>query len=239
MDEDRTTHLRRRGFTLTELMIVVAIIGVIVAAAVPALVANGERRVTMNVARTITEHLRGLRHLAVNSNRAYIVRITQGDGAQGATRGRILVYPSNSTRCIPASTNHTLSLSLDLDNRGAGLGRRTAGKNVQIVYLAPTPTLNLCFKPNGSIVGETHGAHLLPGSQSASDCTGEGYVTDLTDPTHWKNRCGRAGTMCLKIAYLNDACPSRCQQLSGDCTAHLGLDRIISLNFSGETRVIQ
>lgn len=227
------------GFTLTEVMIVVAVIGIIASAAIPSVIAMREKRTTLTVARTLTEHLRGIRHLATNTNRAYLVTIEQGDGQTGDAKGKLTVTPSDSGACVPGSHGISNKLSINLGNPGDIVGRRYVNRNVQVVYMAPEPTTSICFKPDGSIVGLATGSHVVPGSQSAGDCSGEGYPTDPTDPKHWKARCGRPGTICLKVAYLNDECPDRCQRFSDGCSAHLGVDRIISMNFSGETRIIQ
>ncbi len=239
MDTPRAPQKPEGGFTLIEVMIVVAIIGVIAAAAVPSIVSMQERRRTLSVARTLTDHLRGLRHLAVNTNRAFLVTIEQGDGQTGNTKGRVIVTPSAGTQCVAGPNGVSNSLSLNLADLGDVLGRRIGRRNIQIVYLAPEPTVNLCFRPDGSIISTTTTSHVLPGAQSSGDCTGEGYPSDPTNPKHWKARCGRAGTVCLKVAYLNDQCPARCATFNNDCSSHFGVDRIIGLNFSGETRVLQ
>jgi prepilin-type N-terminal cleavage/methylation domain-containing protein len=235
----RSNPQAQGGFTLIEVMIVVALIGIIAAAAVPSIVSMQERRRTQSVARTLTDHFRGLRHAAVNTNKAFLVSIEQGDGQGGQHKGKIIVTPSDNSACVPGINGVSNTLSLNLADLNDVLGRSIGRRNVQIVYTAPEPVVDLCFRPDGSIISTTTSSHVLPGSQSAGDCTGVGYPSDVTNPKHWKNRCGRAGTVCLKVAFLNENCPNRCATFTGNCSSHYGVDKIIGLNFSGETRVIQ
>lgn len=228
---------RRGGFNLVELMIVVAIIGILVVAAFPAAVEFNSDRVKLNAARDVTQHLRGLRNLATTTNRAMVVTVTPGDGVDGENKGSITVLQSRDNTCRASQLVASPLLGFDM-------GQDYPSHNVQIVTLAPggTAPLRFCMKPDGRVTSmagvSSSGLGLLPDAFSANDCAGFGYETS-GEVLGWASYCNRSGVMCLKVAYLNNNCPNRCFTVSGECMSHVGVDHIVTMNFTGDTRMVQ
>jgi type II secretory pathway pseudopilin PulG len=224
-----------------ELMVTVAIIGILVASAIPATIDFMTERVSMKAARHVTQQLRGLRQLANSTNRAVILTVTEGDGLRGDTsKGGITVLQSATNRCTTTGATAEPGLSLSI-------GSVFSGDNVQIVKSSPRADMRVCIKPDGRVldmggsstrVAKSHG--LIPSNdRSATDCTGEAYdEKDLS--VGWPSHCNRIGVMCLKVAYINPDCPDACFSVDSDgCESHFGVDRIITMNFNGEVRMVQ
>lgn len=220
---------------MVELMITVVIIGIIVGASVPAVLEYRTERQGLNAARDLTQQFRALRHLAATTNRALIVTVTQGDGGGGAQKGGVTVLQSADNRCRVAD-------SVVRPELGLNFNQLYPSDNLQVVKVSPGPTPSFCMKPDGRVLAMggnvARSTPLLPDESSAQACTGDGYV-EAGSTKLWPNYCNKPGVLCMKVAYLNPKCPSPCQRISDGCVSHLGVDHIVTVSYTGESRMVQ
>lgn len=219
---------RRRpgGFTLVELMVVVAIISIIAIITVPALLEYNGEQSSRDVSRRVTMHFKGLRSLATTTGQALVVRINEGNLSD--QMGSIQVFPSTTNRCSNATNVANPNLSLDL----TGLTR----DNVQIVHMSPGGggALRLCFKPDGSVVNLS-GQPLSKDSTSATDGCDESGA-------EWGGYCDRNGVACFKVSALNEgsSASKKCWGVDSQGEpSHLGEDHIILLSFNGGAKMVR
>ena len=218
-----------KGFNLVELMIVVAIIGLIVVLSVPALLQLGAERQSVTVARSVTLHMRWLRDVAVSTNRAFVVRIREGNPSDPLARGRIDVYPSTSSRCAAARNTADPELSVDMSE--------LSPDNVQIVRASPRDNngvVELCIRPDGAVVGLSGEPSIANGTSQSDGCA--------ESQEEWRALCGQNGVACMKIAAVNvrSTADKRCWDVDGSGEqTHVGEDHIVSLTFSGGARMVR
>jgi prepilin-type N-terminal cleavage/methylation domain-containing protein len=86
----------RRGFTLAEMLVAIAIFGVLAAIAVPQFVAFGPKNRLNGAARQIYSELMWARSKAVNENSAYVV-----------------TFPNNQSMQIAGSTTKTINIQTE------------------------------------------------------------------------------------------------------------------------------
>ena len=251
--------LRRRGapqgFTIVELMITVAIIGILVAVAVAGIYNYRTERVGLEASRQVAERLRGLHRMAVTSNRAVVLRITEGAAGQlsaDGERGRIDVLVSSDNTCANATVvNQNISLNFKYDaTNPTRFSERFRFENVQIVSVSPQPesenaSLELCIKPDGRVVNALTLQPLTADSFSTGRCSDDAFAASgdaMKDiaiaATNWEAQCDRAGVVCLRLSNLNDTCPARCPS-TGECDSRYGIDNIVVMTYTGQTRLVR
>lgn len=224
------------GFTIVELMIVVVIVGILVAVAVPFLYDYRDQRIGNDASRSLTQHLRGVRSLASSTNRAMTVHVTEGGGVGSVSGvGRLAVYPSADSSCVAGGGAPDPNLTLDF-------AQLYPKDNVQIVKVSPTngdsPALRFCIKPDGRVVDLGTRQPLYANGASVESCTGDAYA-DGQGTTGWTEVCNKAGILCMRVAYINNNNPSPCLNYNGGDPSHIGSDHLVTFTFSGEAKMVQ
>lgn len=221
-----------------ELMIVVVIIAILVAVAIPFLYDYRDQRLGNDASRELTQHLRGVRALSASTNRAMTVYVTPGDGGRSATgQGVLAVYPSLDASCVIPAGGTPPDPTLTLD-----FAQVFPGDNVQIVKVSPTngdaPALSFCIKPDGRVVDLGTRQPMFPDGDSVESCGGSAYA-EGEGAQGWTSFCNKAGVICMRVAYVNNNNPSPCLDFAGGNPTHIGSDHIVTFTFSGEARMVQ
>jgi prepilin-type N-terminal cleavage/methylation domain-containing protein len=105
----RRRSVRETGFTIIELMVVVVIISVFAALAVPAMLDAGNDRKAFEMAHRTAQLLQSARARAMSTGSAHLVTMTSSGFGSSATPGQILVFQGYFN--LAASPNGTATAS--------------------------------------------------------------------------------------------------------------------------------
>ena len=141
------TRAKERGFTLIELMIVVAIMIVVVAAAMPNVLGVKHNRPLVNATQATLSIAQFAKNRAVNDFRSYGLEIARNDGVGGVLR----VYRGTGPQCSAIDINTTPMRTYDvnteyLDSDGSGASK------IRITETLPEALQLICFTPDGRVV---------------------------------------------------------------------------------------
>ncbi len=140
-------RLRTEGFTLIELMVVVAIVAVVAAAAAPAIGAAVRDRKTSTAALDVVRTIRGARAAAAGYGRAYMVRFTAADDAD---QGSLIVVRGTTNRCSSSTFATGTSAEIaELAYRSPVSSGETDDWKIALTNDEGITTLDLCYEPTG------------------------------------------------------------------------------------------
>ncbi|MEW5852214.1 MAG: prepilin-type N-terminal cleavage/methylation domain-containing protein [Myxococcota bacterium] len=179
----RPARARSRGFTLLELTIVMALVGIVVAFAVPSLSGGGKRSVLLSTAEEIGARIAGARELAIARNRCVLVHVhtTQKRNLEVA----ILKTDDTSTvDCEKAAAQGAQSIGINWDGAQTLLSEvkeldleLPVAKHMEMSVTVSNSQPVLVFRPNGWVRGNNYGTST---STSISD---DDWTLTLTDKT--------------------------------------------------------
>jgi prepilin-type N-terminal cleavage/methylation domain-containing protein len=181
-----------RGFSLTELMIVVAIIGVLSGVGLAAMASGREERALRRATATLVGTFQDLRAVATSSGRSVVVNVTAGDIPTGQP-GFVRWWFSADNTCTAITVADVRTLTF----RARGDDRET--RNVVITRLTPrragagAADVSMCITPDGRVVDPTTSRPLPRSAGSAYD--GQAYFELIPA------RCDE--TRCEPSAYVS------------------------------------
>jgi prepilin-type N-terminal cleavage/methylation domain-containing protein len=167
-DPSRTAGTARRsnGHSLVELLIVVAMIGILVSLALPQMIANRRLSRSVGVTREILTQLRQARQLAMSQRQAFTfqyddvtkqISIIDHNSNPGPTLLSDPSYPNTAGSKVVGVTplaSETLSGSEMSYGIPAGLPTAPLGDGIPMTALLSN-RLNITFQPDGSVIDAT------------------------------------------------------------------------------------
>lgn len=161
-------RVRSQGFTVTELLVVVIIIGLLAVVATPALRSTDPNKVDLAAAQ-LAEALRFARSEAMRTGQVHSVRIRKGDNAFAAEKTDLSVEPAIAEFVLRHPVTKQL-IERDLDDPGPISGVQLSGNEDPFDYAGLGKRERLMFDANGQPIymkptaGETY--HLTSGNIS-------------------------------------------------------------------------
>lgn len=191
----RRYHGAWRGFSLTEMMIVVAIIGILSGVGLAAMASGREERALRRATATLVGTLQELRAVASSSGRAVVINVAVGDIPTGQP-GFVRWWFSADNTCTAITAGEVQTLSF----RARGDDRDT--RNVVITRVTPPragggpSNVSMCITADGRVVdpattrplprsgGSTYDGlayfELIPARCDPTRCTASAYVTTVS-----------------------------------------------------------
>lgn len=162
-----TAYETRRGFTLTELMVVVAILGILAVIGVSSMARQNDARAVRGAAAKLQDIMQELRARSVTTNRAVVLTVVAGGNAGPSS---LTWVESSSNLCAGATGAAAGTLVMD------PLNPNPDTRNTAIMRVRPsaTDTLEICFQPSGRVVDPATGRAF--GSLSAGALGGRAYL---------------------------------------------------------------
>ena len=141
------TRAKQRGFTLIELMIVMVVIIIVAATAMPNVMGLKHNRPLVNATQQTLSMAQYTKNRAVNDFRAYGLQIDTSEGVGGM----LSVFRGTGPQCGSIDLNATPSRTYDINaayNDPDGVG----ASQIRIVETFPPGLELICFTPDGRVV---------------------------------------------------------------------------------------